>query len=152
MARWPIFPFSSANCLSARAVGSWRRFVRRKDRAVRKIGAIPQRLALRIGEGIRRQRKVDRLSLLPTLRWRVRADDRTLGNNIDGEFPPVAPIGAVEGAHRDGVDAGRVGPACRLKLAKSEALTLNALAAELAKTLEPLTEKLSLAAPPVPLS
>jgi hypothetical protein len=43
-------------------------------------------------------------------------------------------------------------PACKLKFERSEALTVTALAAEFANEWEPLTRKLSLAAPPVPMS
>ena len=80
---------------------------RRQRRPVGEIRSVGQRLALRIGEGVGRQRKIDRLSLLPRLGRRLRADDWALCHEINGEFPPISPIRAVEGADGDGVGSGR---------------------------------------------
>ena len=63
------------------------------------------RSADRCGKSIGRQRKIDRLSLLPRLARRLRADDWSLRYYINGEFPPIAPIGAVEGTDGDSVDS-----------------------------------------------
>ena len=79
----------------------------RQRRPVREIRSVGQRLALGVSEGVRRQRKVYRLSLLPRLGRRLRADDRALCHKIDGKFPPIYPIRAVEGAHGNGVGSGQ---------------------------------------------
>jgi hypothetical protein len=78
---------------------------RRQCRSVGKRHLVGQSLVLRIGESIGRQRKIDRLSLLPRLARRLRADDWSLRYDINGEFPPIAPIGAVEGTDGDSVDS-----------------------------------------------